>query len=43
MRCDLTKNLCDPESYYCHHIDRTFERSQNKTCAHLIPDEEAKA
>ena len=41
MRCKWNNKPCDPESYYCHYLDRTFERSLNTTCDNLIVTEEA--
>ena len=41
MICKWTEKPCDPESYVCHYLDRTFELTQNESCKHLISEEEA--
>ena len=41
MKCQTTGKPCDPESYYCHLLEHTSKRVQNKACDRLIPDEEA--
>jgi len=41
MKCKVTGKPCDPESYFCHILDHTSKRIQNKICERLIPAEEA--
>jgi len=41
MICEWMKKPCDPKGKYCEYLDRTFERTLNETCNHLIPAKEA--
>ena len=36
----IRKDYQEAEAYTCHYLDRTFERTQNKTCKDLISDGE---